>query len=562
MAGNPSTEAPRPRKSFFLVWFWTGLAFGGASGLVYSKYPGIFDFPKLHAETSPAPTNVVIEKTKKKKNVSKEQNRALISSQHVQVKRSWENPGVWAWGSNTGRVPAPDSDESNIKNPRKIPFFDGHLLRDVKLDRCFAAAITENGDLYQWGSSYSPDAQAPARTLAGKDLVSLALSEDRIIALSSAGKVFSVPVSRQEQETGPKARESSWIPFWSNTAKISYRAIQPSLSTFERITAIASGLEHLLMLTSSGRVFSAVSSSTSFPSRGQLGVPGLTWQTRPAGPYDQPHELTTLGGFNVKAIATGDLHSLVLDSEGRVFAFGDNALGQLGQQPSPEVTAIDAPSLLPTSRLYAGTGFLPKVTSIAAGGANSYFLIDATRVAQPGEGTATVPALPTGRLSADAWACGEGMLGQLGAGRWTHVQGNPVKIKSLSGLFEYDEVSRQVVPIRVARLSVGAAHAAAVLGNITYLNAHAGTSDDDTNWGADVLWWGGNEHWQLGTGKRNNAATPMYIGPLGTGQSGERREEHRLHITPRKKVTVDGRRVSIEQRVECGRFVSAVYSGT
>ena len=529
--------------------------------MLHNDRGDLVGFRQLHAQSVAGPADIVIEQTKKRRNVSKEENRALVSSQHVQVKKSWENPGIHAWGSNTGRVPAPDSDEPYIKHPRRIPYFDGQVLRDLKLSRNFAAALSGNGDLYQWGTGYSPDTREPIRTLAGKNLVSLALSEDRIIALSASGNVYSIPASRQEQLTGPKARESSWIPFWSSVAPISYRTIQPSLSTFERVTAISSGLEHALMLTSSGRVFSAVSSSTSFPTRGQLGVPGLAWQNRPAGSYDQPHELATLRGFKATSIATGDLHSLVLDAEGRVFAFGDNALGQLGQQPSAEVTAVDAPSLLPTSRLYAGSGKVPTVSSIAAGGFNSFFLIDAAQVSSPGE-TSRSPSSPLGRISADAWACGEGTLGQLGAGRWIHTQGTPIKIKALSGLFEYDETNRQVVPIRVARLSIGATHAAAVLANITYLDAHAGTSEDDTNWGADVVWWGGNEHWQLGTGKRNNCATPMYIGPLGAGDGKEKREEHRLHLTPRKKVKLGSRSVSMEQRVECGKFVTAVYSGT
>ena len=544
-----------------VTWLLGGLVAGGG-GLLYLNNAGIFRFHTLYAEAPPAPADVVLEETKKRKNASKEDNRALISSQHLQVKRSWDKPGVYVWGSNVGRVCDPTSEEPIIKNPRRIPFFDGQILRDLKLDRNFAAAIAENGDLCQWGIDYAHDIKEPARTLVGKDLVSVVLSNDRIIALSSSGTVFSIPVSRDEQQNGAKLKESSWVPFWSSSPRISYRTIKPTLSAFDRITAIASGLEHLLMLTSSGRVFSAVSSSTSFPSRGQLGIPGLTWQTRPAGAYDQPHELATLGGFKIQTIVAGDLHSMALDTEGRVFAFGDNSLGQLGQPPSPEATAIDAPSLLPTSRLYAGSGYLPKVTAIAAGGTNSYFLVDGTRVAQSGDGEGTALAAPLGRVTADAWACGGGILGQLGAGRWTHIQGTPVKIKALSGLFEYDETTGAVVPIRVARLSVGATHAAAVLRNITYLDSHEGTADDDTNWGADVLWWAGNEHWQLGTGKRNNCDTPVYIGPLGTGEGKGKREEHRLHITPRKKIQLGGRQVSVEQRVECGRFVSAVYSGT
>lgn len=108
-------------------------------------------FEELHAEAPPAPVEITIEKPRKTKGLSKEQNRDVISSQHLQVKRSWENPGLYAWGSNSGGVVAPDSNEAYIKQPRRIPCFDGLLLRDVKLDRHFGAAVTENGDLLQWG---------------------------------------------------------------------------------------------------------------------------------------------------------------------------------------------------------------------------------------------------------------------------------------------------------------------------------------------------------------------------------------------------------------------------
>lgn len=47
---------------------------------------------------------------------------------------------------------------------------------------------------------------------------------------------------------------------------------RPGLS--ERIFDVSSGREHALLLISKGRVFSAASSSDSFPSRGQLGIPG------------------------------------------------------------------------------------------------------------------------------------------------------------------------------------------------------------------------------------------------------------------------------------------------
>ncbi|MCJ1404628.1 hypothetical protein MMC11_007854 [Xylographa trunciseda] len=532
------------------------LATGAGTALLYGSQQ--FGLRELQAEAPPAPVEVTIEKSKKRKGLSKEENRDTISSQHLQVKKSWENPGVYAWGSNSGRVAAPDSDEAFVKSPRRIPFFDGVLLRDIKLDRNFGAAIAENGDLLQWGSDFSAESKQPIPTLKGKNLTQIQLSRDRIVALSSSGKVYTLPVSQPDQLSGPKPQESSWIPFLSSTSPISYRTIQ----TPEKVTSIASGLDHVLLLTSSGRLFTAASSSTEFPSKGQLGIPGLTWTHRPEGPYDQPHEITTLRGFNIRHVGAGDYHSLAVDGEGRVFSFGDNSLGQLGFDPNAESPYIDAPSLLPISKLYAGTGQTPRVTSIAAGGVNSFFTVDATRVAAPGEDPSGIRGI--GRVTSDTWACGQGTWGGLGNGRWTHVQGSPTKLKALSGLFEYDEPTSTVIPIRLARLSVGSTHASATMSNVTYVGAHAGSSENDTNWGADVLWWGGNEYYQLGTGKRNNVAQPLYIRPLDAGEKKgkeKEKEEHRFQITPRGRVKVNGRWVEMEQRVECGRFVSAVYSG-
>ena len=516
---------------------------------------------RAFAEAAPEAAEVVVEKPKKKKGASKEQNRDLISSQHLQVKRSWENPGVYAWGSNTGRVVAPDSGESFVKIPRRISYFDDVLLRDLKLDRNFGAAVLENGDLVQWGKAYSEDSTEPTVTLKGKDLKSIAISRDRVIGLSRGGIVYSLSVSKRDQEEGPKATESSWIPFWNAKSSISYRNLKPSsVGAREKVTAISGGLEHVLLLTDVGRVFSAAAGTEDFPSRGQLGVPGITWQTRPAGPYDMCHEITTLKGFEIDSIAAGDHHSVVLDKEGKAFSFGDNSSGQLGFDYSSEAPYVDAPSLISLSRVYQGSGQTPKITAVAAGGANSFFTVDATRVAGPGVDVNATRGL--GRVSADTLACGAGIKGSLGNGRWTHIQGTPSKIPNLSGLYEYDERKGQVVPIRMSQISVGSSHASAVMKNVTYLDASEKGSEHDTNWGADVLWWGGNEYYQLGTGKRNNVNTPTYIRPLDMASEIEagRKEEHRFHITPRHTVSVKGKKVSMEQRVECGRHVTAVYS--
>ncbi|KAL7619809.1 hypothetical protein AAE478_010354 [Parahypoxylon ruwenzoriense] len=557
--GRDENRRPRGNARKFLAGVLVALAAGGAAAL----YPVLTKAPAK-------PHEAVIEYEKARPLAeSKEDNRDIISSQHLQVKKSWEHPGVYAWGSNSGRVAAPDSTDSVVKTPRRISYFDGKLLRDIKLDREFGAAVTENGDLVQWGNAFSQADPTPAETLKGKDLVKIEISRDRIIALGKNGTVYSVPVAGADQTSGEKSHQPSWFSFWTSPEPVNYRQLKPqNLGWGENVTDIASGLEHVLLLTSKGRVFSAASSTADFPSKGQMGVPGLTWATRPKGPYDEPHEILGLQGFKIAKIAAGDYHSLALDNNGFVFVFGDNSSGQLGFEVEPEIPFIATPIPLPFNKIYSGTKQQPRVTSIAAGGANSFFTVDAKRIAGPREEADSIKGL--GRVTADTWACGSGIWGSLGTGKWTHVSLGPSKIKPLSGLYEWDENTSSVIPIRLTRLSAGSTHAAAVMDNVTSVGTSAGSSENDTNWGADILFWGGNEFYQLGTGKRNNIPLPTYIEPLDGGEAdaekGRKGEHHRFQITPRTTVRLGeggkGRKVSVEQRVECGRFVTAVYSGT
>ena len=56
-----------------------------------------------------------------------------------------------------------------------------------------------------------------------------------------------------------------------------------------------------------------------------------------------PKKIGALSGVNVRQVACGMDFSLALSSEGTVFAFGDNSLGQLGkQQPGPLSNEPDA----------------------------------------------------------------------------------------------------------------------------------------------------------------------------------------------------------------------------
>jgi alpha-tubulin suppressor-like RCC1 family protein len=570
-ARNSSSGAPQAprRRGGKLVGF--GLIFGAAAATSYY-------YPQIRALFSETEINEIVPKAEvefekpRKQAVSKEEHRELISSQHLQVQKSWEHPGVYLWGSNVGKVIDPSSNEKNVKLPRRFDFFNDQVLRDLKLTQNFGAAVTEKGDLVQWGLGFSKSDPLPKTTIKGKDIVKIDVSLDRIIALTRSGTVLSVSSSKHDQDTAPKLEDksSSWS-LWKSIGSdlVSSRNLTPTgLGYGERITDISSGLEHCLLLTSKGRVFSAASSTSEFPSHGQMGIPGLTWESRPKGPYDQPIEITALKGFKVEQIATGDRHSVVLDHLGRVFSFGDNLYGQLGFEVELKTPAIDTPQLVATNKLYKGTGLTPKVSSIVAGGNNTFFTVDADAPAQERDSKNAAPARRLPRTTTDLWSAGQGVYGSLGTGRWTHVSLEPTKVKALSSLFEFDETANKMKPIKLKALSVGASHCAAVMDNVTETSLAQRASANETYWGADVLFWGGNEHFQLGNGKRNNQNAPTYIGPLdggaGDAERGRKGERHRLCLTPRSTARIGeggkGRKMTLEQKVECGQFVTGVYS--
>jgi alpha-tubulin suppressor-like RCC1 family protein len=430
-------------------------------------------------------------------------------------------------------------------------------------------AVNDKGDVLQWGSGYAPETKKPEATLTGKNIDKVVLSKDKVIALSKEKTVYTFPISKAHQQEGLKPTETSWIPGRSSSSNISYRVLKPQLGYLESVTDIAAGREHLLVLTSAGRVFSSAAAFT-YPSRGQMGIAGLSWATRPSDkPIDVPHEITALNGQKITQIATGDYHSVILSQSGELFTFGDNAHGQLGFEYHPEANVRDEPTPLSISPLYPTKGTSIEITKINAGGMNTYLQVDTTT---------------DSRTSSEVLACGTGIYGNLGNGRWTHVQGPPTKIKALSNLQEYDEKAKKTQPIRLRDLVVGSTHTAAVMTS----------SASAMGYGADVLWWGNNEFYQLGTGKRNNSSVPVYIQPLDgvpaelatenefTGSSsrgdigrssgiigtlgnetatGNARittgdQVHRFQVANEGKVKGLGRAI---QMVVCGRGNSAVY---
>ena len=94
----------------------------------------------------------------------------------------------------------------------------------------------------------------------------------------------------------------------------------------QRVSDIACGADHCLLLTSTGNIF-----SLGLGTRGQLGHGDITSRT-------EPSLVQTLAGVPMRAIACGLWHSLVLSRNGDLYSWGWNEDGQLGLRDPPGST--------------------------------------------------------------------------------------------------------------------------------------------------------------------------------------------------------------------------------
>jgi alpha-tubulin suppressor-like RCC1 family protein len=235
---------------------------------------------------------------------------------------------------------------------------------------------------------------------------------------------------------------------------------------------------------------------------GQL---GNNSQVRSLAPV-QVKDPSDLSGFlqNVTKVAGGGNFSLALKNDMTVWAWGDNTNGQLGHNTNTtRLTPVQVKDPLD------GSGFLTNVTGIAAGGGFSLALKpDGTvwawglnAIGQLGDGTTTTPrrtpvqvvgltgvtAIAAGgfslALKADGtvWAWGANGTGSLGDGT-TENRRTPIQVRDSSGFLT-----------SVTAIAAGGGHSLAGLSDTT------------------VRAWGSNSNGQLGSGTDPNTLTPVKV---------------------------------------------------
>jgi alpha-tubulin suppressor-like RCC1 family protein len=261
-------------------------------------------------------------------------------------------------------------------------------------------------------------------------------------------------------------------------------------ATVGTIRAVASSPFFTLLLKGDGTVV-----SSGLNNSGQLGN-GIT----PTGGWNwQADFLPVVGLNNVTAVAAGDSHSLAIDVNGNVWAWGDDAYGQLGRGAT---LAVTVPTVVPG---------LSNIVQVSAAGAGTSLALDSSGNVwawglnyhgQLGDGTnanRSSPVLLTAvqnvkmvaksstwtsmvlKQDGTVWAWGNNFFGQLANGTTGNYSTSPAQVPGLTN---------------VAAISAHTYHMLAV-------------KQDGTVWA-----WGDNGNGQLGLGTTTASLVPTQIPTL------------------------------------------------
>jgi alpha-tubulin suppressor-like RCC1 family protein len=281
------------------------------------------------------------------------------------------NGGLYAWGWNiAGQLG--DGTTTDRDSPEAITLAAGVTPTAIAAGYYHSLAIGSDGNLYAWGwngagqlgdgtttEHNSPEAITLA---AGVTPTAIATGDYHSLAIGSDGNLYAWG-DNQYGELGDGTTTDRYSP----------EAI--TLAAGVTPTAIAAGYDFSLAIGSDGNLY-----AWGVNIDGELGD-GTTTDR------DTPEAITLSAGVTATAIAAGNSDSLAIGSDGKLYAWGYNGNGEVGdgtttQRDSPEAITLAA-GVTPTA-VAAGGGH-----SLAIGSDGKFYAWGFNKYGELGDGTTT-----------------------------------------------------------------------------------------------------------------------------------------------------------------------------
>ena len=283
---------------------------------------------------------------------------------------------IYAWGRNTSGELGIGTTLARSNVPIAVKTtgtpMDGKVVKQVegggRYEGSHSIALASDGTVYTWGfnqygqlgdntttNSRSPIAVQVAGTpLAGKTIVQIAAGADHSLALDSGGALYAWG-SNAYGQLGNGTTTNSSVPV---AVKIAGTPLAG-----KTIVQIAAGANHNMVLTSDGAVY-----TWGWNYHGQLGNNTKTNSNTIVAVQTIG---TPLAGKKIVKIAAGQGHSLALTDDGMVYTWGRNDTGQLGNNATTDV-------MLPVTVTVTGTPMSNKTIVEIASGARHSLAIDSS----------------------------------------------------------------------------------------------------------------------------------------------------------------------------------------
>ena len=283
---------------------------------------------------------------------------------------------IYAWGRNTSGELGIGTTLARSNVPIAVKTtgtpMDGKVVKQVegggRYEGSHSIALASDGTVYTWGfnqygqlgdntttNSRSPIAVQVAGTpLAGKTIVQIAAGADHSLALDSGGALYAWG-SNAYGQLGNGTTTNSSVPV---AVKIAGTPLAG-----KTIVQIAAGANHNMVLTSDGAVY-----TWGWNYHGQLGNNTKTNSNTIVAVQTIG---TPIAGKKIVKIAAGQGHSLALTDDGMVYTWGRNDTGQLGNNATTD-------AMLPVAVTVTGTPMSNKTIVEIASGARHSLAIDSS----------------------------------------------------------------------------------------------------------------------------------------------------------------------------------------